>query len=269
MATAAHIREHYEEMAWVYRAFWGDHIHHGLFRRGDESPQEAQVKLIDFCFDLVAQHEVRSMLDVGCGHGGTLIHIARFQEGWLQGLGLTLSPAQARIAREKAQKAGVHHAVNFLVADAETFEYPPAAFEIVWNMESSEHFADKPRYFRYIFSTLVAGGRLLLAAWTGSMKSERVRAVARDFLCPSLQTPGEYRTQMEAAGLRVFAQHDLTASVARTWEILRRRARFALPLSPLLPRAAREFGSAIDVILDAYRSGDLTYTVLAAQKDVR
>jgi len=34
----------------------------------------------------------------------------------------------------------------------------------------------------------------------------------------------------------------------------------------LLPRAAREFVEGIEIILDAYRSGDLTYTVIAATK---
>jgi tocopherol O-methyltransferase len=264
-ATAEQIRAHYDTMALIYRTFWGDHIHHGLFSQGDEAPGEAQVKMIGYCHGLVAQGGIGSMLDVGCGHGGTLIHLATLHSG-LKGLGLTLSGAQAEIAQENARLAGVKQRVDFLVQDAETFAYPQEAFDVVWNMESSEHFADKPRYFHRAAAALRPGGRLLVAAWTGSMASPQVRDVARDFLCPSLQTPAEYRAQMEAAGLRLVTEHDLTAGVVRTWELCRQRARLAAPLAPLLPRMVGEFVRAIDVILGAYRSGELTYTVLAAEK---
>ena len=44
------------------------------------------------------------------------------------------------------------------------------------------------------------------------------------------------------------------------------RARFARPVYQLLPRAVRDFVEGIDVILEAYRSGDLRYTVVTATK---
>jgi tocopherol O-methyltransferase len=264
-ATSAQIGAHYDSMAALYRAFWGDHIHHGLFLAGDEPPHDAQVAMIEHCWSLVSTSSAISMLDAGCGHGGTLLYLAR--RGSLQrGLGLTLSPAQARLARTAAARGDTGPLLEFLVADADTFAYPAAAFDLVWSMESSEHFADKARYFCNAASALQSGGRLLVAAWTGSMERERVRAVARDFLCPALQTATEYQAQIEAAGLRLLACQDLTARVVRTWEICRRRARMAAPLAPLLPAMASDFLRAIDVILEAYRSGELTYTVLAAEK---
>ena len=59
---------------------------------------------------------------------------------------------------------------------------------------------------------------------------------------------------------------DLTSKIIRTWEICQERASLARPIVTLLPRAAREFVEGIAIILDAYRSGELTYTVLTAEK---
>jgi tocopherol O-methyltransferase len=265
MATAAQIAEHYDSLAFIYRNFWGDHIHHGLFFTGKESPQEAQERMVDECVRKLGPHVLERVLDVGCGHGGTLVRLVKVH-GVTQAVGLTLSGKQAKLARENAQKAGFAEQITIVQQDAEQYEFPPDAFDLVWTMESSEHFQDKPAYCHNVAKTLRPGGKLLLAAWTGSMQSERVREVAQRFLCPAIQTADDYAAQIEAAGLKLGTREELREAVVPTWEICQEYAANAGPMVALLPKAAREFIAGIPVILDAYRSGDLGYTVMSAVK---
>lgn len=263
MASPTQIREHYDSLAFIYRVFWGDHIHHGLFTSGHEAPEQAQLNLLDYCIALVDPRAC-DVLDVGCGHGGTAIHLARARH--CRVLGLTISGKQAHLARENAEKAGVSATTRFLAHDAETYQYPDTQFDLVWTMESSEHFADKAAYFRNVARTLRPGGKLLLSAWTGSMESARVQAVAMAFLCPALWTSAQYRSAIDSAGMRVTGEEDLSARVVRTWEICRDRAALAASIVPLMPAAVREFLAGIAIILDAYRRGELVYTVLTAER---
>jgi len=262
MVTAAEIREHYDSLALIYRTFWGDHLHHGLFLRGDESAEEAQINLLEYCIATMQLRPHARVLDVGCGHGGTAIYLAA--KSGCQVEALTLSEKQAAIARENAARCGVEDKVRVVVDDADSSDFPSEAFDIVWTMESCEHFADKAAYFRRAAAAMRSGGSLLLATWTGSTSSPRVLAVAEAFLCPELQSVEQYIVQMEAAGLRLQSRADLTSQVVKTWEICQERARLAAPAVKLLPEAARRFVAGIPIILDAYGSGDLTYAVLTA-----
>jgi len=262
MAIVAQIRDHYDSLAFMYRAFWGDHLHHGLFN-DSESPADAQLKMLDYCIQSLDLKGNEKVLDAGCGYGGTLLYLA--QNLGCGGVGITLSPKQAQIAREKARAAGFSQLLEFVVADADSYTFPCCSFDLVWAMESSEHFADKARFLKNARSALRADGRLLLAAWTGDMANQRVLEVARAFLCPELWTANQYIAATEAAGFRVIHCRDLTEKVVHTWEICRQRANAARLAVALLPRAAREFVAGIDIILDAYRSGDLTYTVLSGR----
>jgi cyclopropane fatty-acyl-phospholipid synthase-like methyltransferase len=264
MATAAQVREHYDFFAPYYRAFWGDHIHHGLFLRGDESPQQAQVQMLEHCVRQAGIMPGARVLDVGCGHGGTLIYLA--QRLGCHGVGMTLSEKQVELARREAAQQGLAEHAKFVVANADDYDFPAVNYDVVWTMESSEHFGDRPRYFRNVAKTLRPGGVLLLAAWTGDMQSAKVRAVAEAFVCPDLQPAESYAQQLEAAGMSVESREEVSQQVRRTWEICQQRVRWAAPIVKMLPTEHRRFVEGIEVILDAYRCGDLSYTIITAKK---
>ena len=260
--TTRDISDHYDQFAWAYQRYWGDHIHHGLFRSGDEDPQQAQDLMVQHCAKLAEVCKGMIVADVGCGHGITVEFLAR--EYSCSVLGLTVSRTQLELARKNC--ASLDGKVRFELADAEAYAFAPSSFDLIWNMESSEHFFDKAGYFRKVADALKPGGKLLLAAWSGSMEDDLVRGIAKIFLCPELWTAIEYRQAIEGVGLKVLSQEQLGSEVARTWDISAEQVRGSVGLLAFLPGQFREFVQGIELIRDGYRTGRFSYTILVAQK---
>ena len=97
--SADAVRRHYDLTSFAYPVFWGEHLHHGLFLTGSESPRQAQIQLLEFCSTLLKIRQGSKVLDVGCGYGGSAIYLASNFRCNVDGL--TLSPKQVRIARKK------------------------------------------------------------------------------------------------------------------------------------------------------------------------
>jgi tocopherol O-methyltransferase len=267
MVTTEAVREHYDSMARVYRLFWGQHLHHGLFVSGDERPRRAQEQMLEFCVRILAFAPGSVVLDVGCGYGGTSIYLARNHDARVTGI--TLSRKQAEFADKSARRNGVHDRVEFVLADAEHHDFREARYDVIWTMESSEHFLDRRGYFRKVANALRPRGKLLVAAWTSAHPDNRPSLLAEAAICQQFATATEYAQEIEAAGLQMIAAEDLTDRVAPTWAICRRRARLVWPFKMLIPQAARDFARIIELMLSAFHSGALAYTVLVAQKPCR
>jgi len=151
------IGQHYDQFAWAYRRYWGDHIHHGLFVTGDEDSEQSQRLMLQHCASRAGVHAGMMVADVGCGHGGTVNLLAG--EYGCSVLGLTISGTQLRLARKACES--LNGKVRFELADAEAYDFQPASLDLIWNMESTEHFFDKPAYFRRVAGALKPGGKLV------------------------------------------------------------------------------------------------------------
>ena len=99
------------------------------------------------------------MLDVGCGWGTFAIHAARTYG--VRAVGVTLSPAQADLARERVHAAGLGDRVEIRVQDYRDVTDGP--FDAIASIGMAEHVghAGLPDYARCLYSLLAPRGRLL------------------------------------------------------------------------------------------------------------
>src|SRR5207245_10568028 len=106
------------------------------------------------------------ILDVGCGFGGSSIHLAKNYQA--EATGITISLIQVEMARRAAAAEGVK--AKFLFMDAEEMKFEET-FDVVWSVESASHYPHRERFFASAAQCLRPGGTLALTDW---FKKERI-----------------------------------------------------------------------------------------------
>lgn len=266
-----HIREHYDRLSFLYRIFWGEHLHHGYWD-GDETVPQAQIQLMERLADRAGVSRGARVLDIGCGLGGSAFWLAENFD--CRVTGITISPVQARMANKKAKARGLSGRVQFQVSDANQWHPEPESVDLVWIMESSEHFEDKKRFFERCASVLKPGGVLAVCAWLrrdGPMPEDEQKLVAKiaeAMLSASLDSLSDYQTWMRDSGLTVTAAEDITRHVERTWAHCTRIGE--RPVVKFFVRftgaATRRFVESFPLMKQAYAQGAMAFGLFVAKK---
>ena len=158
---AAAIRYHYDVGNEFFGLFLDESMTYScaIFSRGAQTLEEAQRTKLDLVASKLGLQPGMALLDVGCGWGSFAIHAA--QNYGVTVTGLTLSPSQAELAREKVAAAGCSEQVEIRVADYR--ELPGGSFDAIASIGMSEHVGDSQidRYAATLHSLLRPGGVLL------------------------------------------------------------------------------------------------------------
>jgi cyclopropane-fatty-acyl-phospholipid synthase len=152
---------HYDISNRFYRLLLGPTLVYsaGLFAREGEALESAQErKLESICAKLRLRSGER-LLDIGCGWGSLLLHAARHHGA--RGVGITLSEAQANLARSRVHESGLSDRIEIRIADYRTLTDGP--YDKVASIGMYEHvgLAQYGAYARQVRSLLRAGGLFL------------------------------------------------------------------------------------------------------------
>jgi len=264
----AKIRDHYHRVSPYYRSLWGEHLHHGYWRDGRESKEEAQIQLIQHLAQVAGIAPGSRILDVGCGFGASSIFLARRYKA--EPTGITISPVQVEMAIKSAGAAEVK--ARFLLMDAEAMKFDQL-FDVIWSVESISHYEDIGKFFASAAKLLKPGGTLAITDWfkkenlnSGDYK-KYIQPVEKGMLV-ELQTMEDYKAFLRSNSLQLAKAESLNEHCARTWDlcldIIKSKSFWQLAAKNGVEFV--DFLRAFKAMRAGFASGTFIYGLLVAQK---
>jgi len=164
--------------------------------------------------ELAARAQLRpglDFLDIGCGLGGSVRHVAA--EHACNATGIDLTAEYIEVARQLADLAGLSGRVAFEHGSALALPFADASFDVVWTEHAQMNIADKDCFYREINRVLRPGGRLVfhdIFQGEGGVPHYPT-PWAQSTELSALAAPEEARAAISAAGMGIIDWFDKSA----------------------------------------------------------
>jgi ubiquinone/menaquinone biosynthesis C-methylase UbiE len=153
----------------------------GVAGRGWVQAQESLDRLMapleNLLVEAVAAKGAHRVLDIGCGTGATTLAIARHLGQRGNAVGLDISEPMIVLARKRA--ASERTPPRFIAADAQTYAFEPASFDMIVSRFGVMFFADPVRAFANLRRAAAPGAALECIAWRSAADNPFMTAAER------------------------------------------------------------------------------------------
>ncbi len=294
------IQQFYDASSGLWEQVWGEHMHHGYYGpRGDRAldRRQAQIDLIEELLAWTSAQlsmeltgKVSTILDVGCGIGGSSLYLA--QKFNAAATGITLSPVQAARATERAREAGISVSsvpsggeltsgprAEFRVANALELPFADNSFDLVWTLESGEHMPDKKKFLQECYRVLAPGGALMMATWChrpvappaeplSDRERHQLMEIYKVYCLPYVISLPEYETIAREIGFQGIQVADWSEAVAPFWDLVIDSAFDPAVLLRLLFSGWQTIQGAfaLGLMRDGYQQGLIRYGLVCGTK---
>jgi cyclopropane fatty-acyl-phospholipid synthase-like methyltransferase len=280
-ATRRKIAEYYDACEIDYRRIW--HLdeclalHIGYWDRQARTLKRALLRQNEVLAESVGVRASDTVLDAGCGVGGSAIFLAR--RYGCRVTGITLSENQVSAARHHARLHGVDHLASFHVMDFSATQFDAGTFSVVWGLESTCYAESKSAFLREAHRILKERGRLVIAdafesrATYGGADRALLERWLKCWAVDSLESVSGFGRQLEETGFERVSFRDITANVLPSSRRLYLYALITMPLAKLAGLLGLRSDVQTDNVVGAYcqhlalRRGLCKYGIFCAQKD--
>lgn len=277
MSTTSHayterdVGDFFDQTLQTYLSFWdGDGVlHTGYFADDADDDYLAAAERTSEVLAAEAKIDGSSrVLDVGCGCGNFMIHLA--ERFGCRGEGLDLSRERIKFAQEKLT-GEKRLDIEFRHGSATQMPYEPGSFSHVVSQDALCLVPDKPRSHTEIHRVLRPGGVFAFSDFLQPKKEIGERA--RKHVYDRVKWNGGYslvgyQSALEEAGFEIILARNLESHIRQTYRVLGKTARERAEATP--DAAAREwmlaFSASCEEIQVAIDDGEFGWGLFVTRK---